>query len=64
MWYKAVAAVAVRQRGGQKRQVFQLRGGGRTRQELEALADTCITKLEAGEWSEQQAKEWGQAQLR
>jgi len=63
MWYNARKAAAVRERGGQKRQLFQLRSpAGWTRDQVEAVAQQAIKKLIEGK-SVGTARDWAQKQL-
>ncbi len=63
MFYKASGAVGIREKVGLKRQVFQLTARKMSRAELEAVADGCISRLEAGS-SVADAKAWGQGKVR
>ncbi len=63
MFYKASGAVGIREKVGLKRPVFQLTARKMSRAELEAIADGCISRLEAG-GSVADVKAWGRGQVR
>lgn len=62
MWYKNSVAYGVRQKFGQRRQIFAVGGKSskKTQEELGAIADEAILKLGAGE-SEDSVKAWARS---
>ncbi len=65
MYYKANNSMGIRQKLLGKRQVFSFGGKhcGKNREELLAIAEAVIAKLESGELSEQHARGWARAKV-
>jgi hypothetical protein len=62
MFYKAQNGVGIREKFGDKRQVFCLSSRSLTRAELESIADDCICRMRAGK-ADADTKEWGKEQV-
>ena len=65
MWYKAHHCIGIRQRLLGKKQIASVGGKtcGKSRKELEDIADKCIAKLEGGEMCEKDGKTWLRDQI-
>ena len=65
LWYKNTHSVGIRQKFGEKKQIFSF--GGRTstksKEDLISLGDECVRKLNGG-MSEGEVKSWAQEQAK
>ena len=63
-WYKRDWAWGIRRKHGDRKQIFSLGGKscGKTREELEDIASSCIDMLQSGV-GDDEVKEWAMAEL-